>query len=964
MSMIKEYFEKVAHHTEEFGEKTIVLWECGSFFEVYGLRDSKTGVITPPAILTFAKLCDFRIANKKNCIGKKNVVMAGFNNNILDKYLKKLDDAGFTVPIYTQEKKAGLITRSLRFISSPGTYLTKENQQLTNNIMCCWVERYATPTLRAPYISCCISNIDIFTGKPHLFEFQRENLHQSTTYDELERFYSIYNPNEVIMITRNFTDTEVQEIIQFAGIQCANIHKVSLDDSKNAFSNAAKNCEKQIYQEAQLKYFYDIKDYAPFVQSLRLEEYPLASYSFCFLLEFIKKHNPALVKKIHEPMIDNINNRLLLANHSLQQLNILDNHQHKGKCSSVLSFMNCCKTPMGKRALNGVILHPITDIDILTKEYNMIEYVIQNFDTLSNIREHFSQIRDIEKLYRKIFMKHVTPCEFIFIYHNVKTMLEVYKTLMQSSQPLIAFLSQHIDGDVERSCNVLIKLFEKTFDINKAEQITDLHLEHNCFKAGFSPELDKIEGEYERSVTGLKKIQSRLCQKLEKLEKKKPKNPFVKINITEKSIYSLVCTNRRAKLLEDTLKKSKKEPYHFYPSGKSNKKVDSKEISSLCSTIHKTFSQLREQLALEYDLFLEKIKDEGDHIQVIVKYITRLDMLLSKAYIAKKYNYCKPEIDQTRETAFFAAEGLRHPLIEHLQASELYVPNDISLGNDNCGTLLFGTNAVGKSSLIRSIGIAIVLAQSGMFVPCSSFMYRPYTQLFTRILGNDNIFKGLSTFAVEMSELRTILKMSNENSLILGDELCSGTETTSALKIFSAGVIKLHERNASFIFATHFHEVTHMKPVMDLKHLNMTHMSVIYNREKDQLIYERKLKDGPGNHEYGLEVCKALSLPQDFMDLAHSLNPRESLLSKQSSHYNARKLKGDCELCGTAMGKDIHHLQHQQFASEDGFIEHFHKNHKANLINICKSCHIKIHDSDKQHRLFKTTTGMEIRETT
>ena len=961
--MIKEYFEKVEYHTKDFGEKTIVLWECGSFFEVYGLRDPKTGTITPPTILTFAKICDFRIANKKNCIGKKNVVMAGFNNNILDKYLKKLDDAGFTVPIYTQEKKAGIITRSLRFISSPGTYLTKENQQLTNNIMCCWIERYATPTLRTPYISCGISNIDIFTGKSHLFEFQRENLHQSTTYDELERFYSIYNPNEVIIITRNFIETEIQEIIQFAGIQCTNIHKVSLEDENNSFSNAARNCEKQIYQEAQLKYFYDIKDYAPFVESLRLEEYPLATYSFCFLLEFIKKHNPALVKKIHEPMIDNINDRLLLANHSLQQLNILDNHQHKGKCSSILSFMNCCKTAMGKRALNGAILHPITNCEILAREYSIVEHVIDNFETLESIRESFSHIRDIEKLYRKIFMKHVTPCEFMFIYHNVQTTLDVYK-IIAKDPILMKYMKDHIDGNVERSCAALITLLEKTFDIDKASQITSLHLENNCFKTGFSPELDTIEGEYERSVEGLQKIQSQLCHKLEKLEKKTPKNPFVKINITEKSMYSLVCTNRRAKLLEGALKKSKKGPFHFYLAGKSNKKIDSKEISSLCSTIHKTFSQLREQLAVEYDAFLERIKNEGEHIQVIVKYITRLDMLLSKAYIAKRYNYCKPEIDMTRETAFFEAKDLRHPLIEHLQKSEIYVPNDISLGGDNCGTLLFGTNAVGKSSLIRSIGIAIVLAQSGMFVPCSSFVYRPYMQLFTRILGNDNIFKGLSTFAVEMSELRTILNMSTENSLILGDELCSGTETTSALKIFAAGIIRLHERNANFIFATHFHEVTHMKEIIGLEHLNMSHMSVIYNREKDQLIYERKLKVGPGRHEYGLEVCKALSLPQDFMDLAHSLNPRPNLLSQHSSHYNAAKLKGGCEVCGDVIGNDIHHLQHQQHASEDGFIKHFHKNHKANLINICKSCHIKIHESDKEHRLFKTSTGMEILETT
>jgi DNA mismatch repair protein MutS len=114
------------------------------------------------------------------------------------------------------------------------------------------------------------------------------------------------------------------------------------------------------------------------------------------------------------------------------------------------------------------------------------------------------------------------------------------------------------------------------------------------------------------------------------------------------------------------------------------------------------------------------------------------------------------------------------------------------------GILLYGTNAVGQSSLIRSIGICIILAQAGMFVPCSEFTFNPYDKIFTRILGNDDIFKGLSTFAVEMSELRTILNCSNENSLILGDELCSGTENDSALSIFPAGLDHLHKKKKHF----------------------------------------------------------------------------------------------------------------------------------------------------------------------
>ena len=961
--MIREYFEKVEQHTKDYGEKTIVLWECGSFFEVYGLRDPVTGNISPPAILKFAKICDFRIANKKNCVGKQHVVMAGFNNNILDKYLRKLDDAGFTVPIYTQEKAGGSFKRVLRFISSPGTYLTKEDQRITNNIMCCWIEKYPAPKIKQPYINCGLANIDIFTGKSNLFEFQRENLHQSTTFDELERFYSIYNPSEIILITKNYGEKEINDILQFSGIQCTNIHKISLDNQEDPFYSEVKNCEKQTYQEELFKHFYNVADYDTFISSLQLEEHPIATFSFCFLLEFVQRHNPALVKKIHEPVVDNINNRLMLANHSLQQLNILDNHQHKGQCSSVINFMNRCQTPMGKRALNSIILHPVTDPEYLNNEYAIVDYALDQFDTLHFIREDFSQIRDIEKLYRKIFMKHVTPFEFTSLYRDVKIVLSVFHKI-KGDEVLSAYLDGYIKSDVERKCNELITLFETTFDIEKAQTITDLHLEINCFRHGFSRELDDIERKHEASINGLKSIQLKLCGILEKIERKKPKNPYVKINITEKSMHSLVCTNRRARLLETSFKKSK-EKFNLYPSGRSNRKIESTSINALCSTIHRTFSRLRECLSTEYDAFLEKVQGYGDHIDVVVKYITLLDVLLTKAYVAKKYKYCRPQIDVSREKSSFDAVDIRHPLIEHLQTNEIYVPNDISLGTNKNGLVLFGTNAVGKSSLIRSIGISIILAQSGMFVPCSSLVYKPYTRLFTRILGNDNIFKGLSTFAVEMSELRTILNEADENSLILGDELCSGTETTSAIKIFSAGLITLHERKSSFIFATHFHEITALEEIRSLPKLGMCHMTVIYDREKDMLIYERKLKPGSGNAIYGLEVCKSLKLSQAFMDIANAIQPYQKIVERKASHYNAKKIKGGlCEMCGEVGAEDIHHLMHQKEADNEGFIDFFHKNHKANLVNICKSCHFMIHKNNKQHRQMKTSKGMQVMATT
>jgi DNA mismatch repair protein MutS len=276
--------------------------------------------------------------------------------------------------------------------------------------------------------------------------------------------------------------------------------------------------------------------------------------------------------------------------------------------------------------------------------------------------------------------------------------------------------------------------------------------------------------------------------------------------------------------------------------------------------------------------------------------------------------------------------------------------------------MLFGTNAVGKSSLIRSIGMSIVLAQAGFYVPCKSFVYKPYSAIFTRILGNDDIFKGLSTFAVEMSELSSIMKTADNNSLVLGDELCSGTETTSALCIVSAGVEMLHNKNTSFIFATHFHELTTREELMNLNRLSLQHMVVRYDEKLKCLIYDRKLKDGPGNKLYGLEVCKALSMPNDFLKLANQYrckygNEQNTILNSRESRYNSKKLKNICEICKKDAA-EIHHMQPQCDSNEEGFIGSFHKNHPANLMSICKKCHEQITKDNIKHRRVKTGMGM------
>jgi DNA mismatch repair protein MutS len=366
----------------------------------------------------------------------------------------------------------------------------------------------------------------------------------------------------------------------------------------------------------------------------------------------------------------------------------------------------------------------------------------------------------------------------------------------------------------------------------------------------------------------------------------------------------------------------------------------SDELSLLTHTMIKTEYEFIQQLTRVY---------KGIHSQMNISYryliacIQKMDVYHTKSEIATKYHYCKPVLEK-RDVSFLRAKKMRHVLIEHLEKQEAYVPNDVELGPKSM--LLFGTNAVGKTSLIKSIGICIIMAQAGLYVPCDEFIYCPYEYLFTRIIGNDNMFKGLSTFAVEMSELRVILQKSNAKSLVLGDELCSGTENDSALSIFMAGIEHLYAAKSSFIFATHFHAIQHFKELKDMPNLCLMHLTVRYNQELQRLFYGRTLQPGAGESVYGLEVCKSLQLPDAFLERAYALRNRvsdhTSILTMRPSRYNRDKIVTMCEFCKKEMGTETHHLQYQKDAKND-YIGTMDKDHPSNLASICESCHKHIH---------------------
>jgi DNA mismatch repair protein MutS len=1008
MTIIKEYITYTEKHVAEYGEKTLVLMQVGSFFEAYGLLNSDDNIYGSQ-IEEFSRICDMVISRKRMCVGKTRIVMSGFGLYVLEKYVKKLQAAGYTTVIYTQDTQAKNTTRSLAYTFSPGTFFTNDTEELSNSTVCVWVNTTPANSIMEARVCVGMASIDIFTGKSALFQYNTEFFHNPSTYDELERFISIHNPIETVVIT-NLDKDKTNDLIQFANIQSKRIHTIFMDDVKSLTDNlkCAKNSEKQIYQREIIKQFYPTHKIDTFFDDFY--DYDIATQSFCFLLDFIYRHNPNLVANISPPIFENYSDRLVLANHSLTQLNMIDDSRYHGKLSSVSKFLNNCVTTMGKRQFNYQILNPITDATRLNKEYDITEYLLTNYEDSEGYRKELGTIKDIEKLKRKLVLKKITPKDLFILDENLSTIKNLFEK-SNADSTLQEYFTKGAIHEISLKCQTIRQRLGKNLDLVKAKHIDDVTVEKlggldisqaAFIKKGINTEIDKKVKDCLDSRAKLECIVLWLSNQIKKFEKSKKTTSYIKIHETPKMEATLLGTKRRVALLKNEIDdlilsgssvnscspivtltyKSKYTNQNEtltldltginYISLGSNKKdqvVTSPEIKEITRMIQSSKDVLINEMILFYQNFIEDFLIHFEtSLSEIVNYVTCLDILQCRAYIAHKYNYCKPEIKDA-DKSFVDAREIRHCLIEHLQTNELYVTNNVTLGDDMDGMLLYGTNAVGKTSLIKAIGISIIMAQAGLYVPCTQFTYCPYHYLFTRILGNDNLFKGLSTFAVEMSELRTILKLSTQDSLILGDELCSGTESDSALSIFMAGLETLSKVRCSFIFATHFHEIKDYDELKVLENMKLFHMSVIFDKTSNKLIYDRKLKDGPGESMYGLEVCKALSLPDTFLTRAHELRNKyntvsNSVLIRNTSHYNSQKIKGMCEVCREKEGKDVHHLQHQKYANDDNkYIGTFHKNHLANLAVVCQACHDKFHEDDRQYKKTTTSVGIEIKET-
>lgn len=372
----------------------------------------------------------------------------------------------------------------------------------------------------------------------------------------------------------------------------------------------------------------------------------------------------------------------------------------------------------------------------------------------------------------------------------------------------------------------------------------------------------------------------------------------------------------------------------------------------------------------------------ADFCEVLVaEYKEAVEGLVREIELADFYSTCALnalDLGHVRPTfagAGFKATALRHPLIETL-VSVPYVPNDVELSGG--GMLLYGLNAAGKSSLLKSVGLAVIMSHAGMYVACGALELGLFDSVFCRISKSDDMYSGKSTFMVEMSELRGILRGAGRRSMVLADELCAGTEHKSALAIVAAACRTLSERGVAFVFTTHLHELVDCLGAINLQ---VWHLDVYFDQVMDALVYNRRLKPGQGSQIYGLEVCKSLDMDADFIKLAFEIRDTALGLGAaglKATRYNAQVFsQGKCAACGSAEAKEQHHILHQARADPNtGLLDNRIPVHApGNLAGLCAKCHDMVHaglididgyvDTGKGRKLLvgpKNAAGLEAEE--
>ena len=976
-------YEQQKKYTQTHGPKTIVFIQVGKFYEAYA-----TSTEGYPHLAELGPLLDIQYIRRDNSSNAKKRLKPnqfGIHCATISKKMDILIENNYTVVLFDQKKTSGtVIIRECAGVFTKGTRLSDKEQIDSSYLFSIYVSEEKQLHQSPALLAIGLSMIDVSTGKTICHEFYSNKLDKNFGLDELSRMLQTFNPVEIVIYFEpiKFDLVILQSIRSYLELdkytQCY-LYVKSNDpidpippcsvDPLNLLTPEVKTI---FYQNTFLSEIFSLNQQKSPLETLSLTKKPHATISIILLIKYIASHNVLLLKNILHPEIYIYNRHLILGNSAIEQLNIIDSNNLSSDCKlqSLFDVINRTSTPMGRRFLKENLFNPLSQQNkkLILRRYNFIEELIEK-NIFTQLKTELKNIFDVERLHRRMAIGTIAPYEFYRLDTYYKSTNKILSILKNTS------LSELFPKDTQKNFLSFQSSYEKIFDFD----IMQNHNNYNEIKKSFlkprtSKTIDKIQGKINSNESAIEAVRLYLNRMISSKEN------YVQTEHTDKLSYFYTTNKTNEKIIIEKLKKLNtirieledktiefdKNEIKYPKQGKPRITVEA--ISPYATELFKLYSELREKIKIIFIDHILQIYEKNKYLMhEICNFIKMIDFLVSGAIVANEYFYSKPIIPSIDNIpSYIRVEEMRHAIVERLNKQTEFIPNDMILGNvpdmeiKPNGMILFGLNSAGKSVSMKSIGITVVLAQIGYFVPAKRFEYEPYMAIYARITGNDNILKGLSSFGLEMTELDSILIRTEnlgESTLIIGDEVCRGTEIISAKSLVASAIISLAECNSTFIFSSHLHDIPDIDEIKNLKNLKICHLKSEFDKEKDCVIFDRKIRPGSGPSVYGMDVARNLIKNTTFINRAEIIKQRlmgelQVIPKIKNSSYNKDLAVKQCAICTYKPAKstdkelDTHHINFQKDCLINGKIknkEYLTKNELYNLVVLCRQCHEKVH---------------------
>ncbi len=553
------------------------------------------------------------------------------------------------------------------------------------------------------------------------------------------------------------------------------------------------------------------------------------------LLSYVDEVRPAGVEHLSPPRVDREGRVMYLDAMTRRNLELVE-PLRAGEGMSLLALLDRTRTAMGARLLRRRVLRPLVDRAAIESRLAAVAELVDQDGARREIRERLAVVRDLERLAARISTGSANPRELLGLARSLDALPGVEAALDGRESLTLVELHDGFDGLADLRDRV-----DAAIDPETPMALKD----GGVIRPGFSADLDELRGLRENAVDFIAGMQVR--------ERERTGIDSLKVGFNKVFGYYLEVTKSKThRVPDDYIRKQTLTNAERYLT------PELKDWEGKVLGAEDEIGRLEGRL---FQTLRQEVAEEVERIQATARRVAEIDVLAALADVARREEYVRPEIVDGSELDI---QGGRHPVVEATVARETFVPNDTRLGDDLGVMIVTGPNMAGKSTVLRQVGLIVLMAQMGSFVPAARLRFGLCDRVFTRVGASDNLASGMSTFMVEMTETATILNAATDRSLVLLDEIGRGTSTYDGVSIAWAVTERLHELRARTVFATHYHELVGLADTLD----RAGAFNVAVKERGDDIVFLHRLEAGGSDRSYGVHVARLAGLPADVVGRA------------------------------------------------------------------------------------------------